>query len=392
MFHTSFLRLKENVANEWILIRIFLACGVALFTVVPSAYLSTMGVDETLIGIIFSIINILVFFSTFFFSYFLEKINQMMSFILTVIVSMLIYLSFSFYENSYFFIFLFALLGVIAKFRMSIEEIQFKDNIKEDDFLSKRSLLMAILNIFWIIMPFLGGIILANYGFNYIFYITASLFFFSLIISFFLKIKSDVKVRDKYDKNIWENISFFVKRKHLVYSFILSLSLRFWYTFVFVFIPIYIIKNGLPKEYIGFLISATQLPLIFVQLKIGYFVKTIGMKKIFITTYFMIFLVCVLSYIYGNIMLIGILLFISGFFVAFLEVLPEVYYFKQVNKIEEEKTYPIFSDGATLGAIVGNIVLGLVLLFISSLELFLFVGFIMLIFGLMSFKLEDYRK
>lgn len=249
--------------------------------------------------------------------------------------------------------------------------------------------MLGFLSISWVIMPFLGGIMLKSYSYSYVLYISSIIFGLSLILSFYLKSKLLPKKRFKLDINIFENIKFFFSNKHLVYSFLLKAPVSFWYTFVFVFIPIYIIKSGFGKEYIGYMVALTQIPLIFIDFKLEYFLKKLGFKKILIISYLGLAILTFSYYFYQNIYFLLFIFFLTGFFAAFIENLPEIYYFRNVTKEQEEKTYTIFMNGSVIAAIFTNLFLGLILLFLDIANLFIIIPIILFLYFLLSLKVKN---
>lgn len=393
MFLRSRLQhIRENQSAKWIVLRIFMFTGLALFSVAPAAYLSELGVSDSKIGFAFSIISLFVIITSFFFAYPLEKNNQIKVYTYAVFILFVSHVGMAVWPYAFAFLMFYSLTRLTGVIRNGIENIQFRDVTPQQEYTRLRSLLASLGNISWIVMPALGGALLTYFGYQTLFLIVAYIFAITLFISFYLKPHDMGKVRQQYDRNIKENILFFLKKKHLLLAFWLNFGRALWYVFLFIYLPLYLLKIGYSMTQVGYAITATQIPLVFVQAKISPVVKRFGFRKLFITSFLVLSIISMLLFTTQNIIPILLLLLLSGIVIGYLEVLPEVYYFKQVSSLEEEKSYFIFSSSQTIATILGGALFGGALMLITINQLFIVVAITMAAFTGLSIFTKDYRE
>ena len=85
-----------------------------------------------------------------------------------------------------------------------------------------------------------------------------------------------------------------------------------------------------------------------------------------------------------------ILLSTTAFALGFIEPLRDIYFFKNVTAIEEEKTYPVFNTSSSIGAILGRIIISCVLLILPKNYMFLIMAICMFVTVMVSLKLKEY--
>ena len=385
-------KLRKNDNLDWFLIGYILSIAWSLYSVVPSVYFTSLGISEQTIGAIFSVKSLVQLVFSFFLISLLQKFNHARIFLLTTIPIAMIFFLFPSIQNFFIVIVLFYLNQIFLHIRGQAREIEFRNSTTQKEFTHLKSLSSAVGNLFWIILPLLGGMILEFYGFNIIFYMVSVLVLLSGLMIKFLNVKTHQISLKKINYNFINNIKYYFHKKQLVLSFMTYFSLGFWYCLIFIYLPLLVLNLEYSKIFIGVAIAVTQVPLPFIQYKTHYFIKRIGIKKLFMYTYLVLMIISLLIFSNQNIYIIISLLFISGIMVSFLEVLPHIYYFKQVNKSNEDRTFPIFSDGNLLAKILGNSLFGIILIFFPIQYLFLCTTIVMCGFFIMSFYLKDYKN
>ena len=274
--------------------------------------------------------------------------------------------------------------------RSNIFSILFRDVTKKKEFTRKESIMYAILNIGWFAGPFMGGILLENYGYNFIF-TTIILFMLCAFISGLLaKIRVKKNFDGRKDYNILSNIKGFYHNKDFVNSYIVSFSSNFWYSLIFAFMPLFIVANGFGASYVGFFIAATQLPLVFIQLRLDYFIKKFGSRKLVTTSYFVLTIVMLLMFLFPSVYLAFILFPFSAIFLGFLEPTREILFFKYAKSNEEEKYAPIYRSSFDISRLLGRFSIGIVLLVLPFKFAFLLVGIVMFLTFLRTFSIKNF--
>ena len=387
-----FLKFKHNDNLDWFLIGCIISIAWALTSVVYIPYFVENSLNDETIGSILTLRGIMVLIFSFFIIQLLEKFNHVNLIFYTSFPLALIYFIFSFSENIILIILLFFVVKILAVLRTQAREIEFRNSASEVDFIQLRGLFQAIQNFFWITTPILGGFLLEYYGSSFVFIVISVLVLISGLFVKFFKIKSHQRHLKKINKNFIKNLKYYFSKRQLIYSFLMNFSLASWYVLIFLYVPLYILINEYSKLYIGIALAATQIPLPFIQFKIKYFIKKIGIKKLFKCIYFCLIIILIIMFFNTNIYIFLLLLFLSGILLGFLEILPTLYYFKQVNTNNEDRTFPIFSDGNFLASIIINLLFTIILLFLPISYLFLVLAIIFVGFFIMTFYIKDYTN
>ena len=324
-------------SNDLILIKLFLSFGMAIISILPTLYLRHLGLSNSEIGLLMGGTLFLSILISMFTTAFLERINEYKIFVTSIIVPAICLVFILIFENLYFFIFYLILLSIFNTFKNNSFSIIFRDVTKKSEYSKKQGLMYALLNIGWFVGPLLAGLILENYSFFETFGLALMFITISIIIS--LAIKFDLKVKDRiiYDNNIIENFKYYIKRKKLNKAYLINFGSGIWYTLIFTFMPLYILDSGLGEAWVGIFISLTQLPLVLIQLKLGYFIEKFGTKNLMKYSYIYLIIVSILCFISPNVYTIMVLLMSTAVALGFIEPLRDIYFFKSVKSIDEEK-------------------------------------------------------
>ncbi|NQZ85313.1 MAG: MFS transporter [Nanoarchaeales archaeon] len=379
-------------SNDLILIKLFLSFGMAIISILPTLYLRHLGLSNSEIGLLMGGTLFLSILISMFTTAFLERINEYKIFVTSIIVPAICLVFILIFENLYFFIFYLILLSIFNTFKNNSFSIIFRDVTKKSEYSKKQGLMYALLNIGWFVGPLLAGLILENYSFFETFGLALMFITISIIIS--LAIKFDLKVKDRiiYDNNIIENFKYYIKRKKLNKAYLINFGSGIWYTLIFTFMPLYILDSGLGEAWVGIFISLTQLPLVLIQLKLGYFIEKFGTKNLMKYSYIYLIIVSILCFISPNVYTIMVLLMSTAVALGFIEPLRDIYFFKSVKSIDEEKTYPIFNTASPLGAVFGRLFLSYIVLLFAFEYIFLTMGILMLIFAGVCYTLKNYNN
>jgi MFS family permease len=378
--------------NDLIIIRMFLAFGVSIFIAVPALFLKSHGFSDSYIGLIMGGVSLISLIISITSTIILEKINEYKIFLFSIFIPLALLSTLVFYPSIYIFILFLIVSAIFRTLRQNSFSIIFKDTAKNETYTQKQGLAYSLTNIGWFVGPFIGGLVLDNFGFVETFGLSAIFFFIALTISLMTSIRLKNKSRKTIDSNIIKNIKFYFKQKELIYSYFLAFSSSIWYVLIFTFMPLFLIGAGLSVVWVGIFIAATQLPLIFIQFKLNWFVKNIGMRKIMIYSFFYLMLVSLILFFYSEVYFAMIILMTTSFAIAFIEPLKEIYFFKNVTALEEEKTYPIFHTSFSTGEIFGKLLFAGVLLILPNSFLYLTMSLLMGLTMLMTFKLKNYNN
>ena len=137
-------------------------------------------------------------------------------------------------------------------------------------------------------------------------------------------------------------------------------------------------RHGYSVASIGLFISLSQLPLFLLEFKTVGIVTKVGYRSVFVTSYALLAIICLLSFLTGNFVVVMAALFVGSLSLSFIEPISELYFFDQVTRIEEEKTYPIFGTSSLVGSTLARVGVGASLAILADRFAFLVIGFLML--------------
>jgi len=376
---------KRGSGKKLIIVYFFLALALAGIDTVWSLYFKSFGLSDSTIGLIS---GILVFFSitaSFLCTPILEKfkLTKLISF--AIIIAILSYILIGLIHNLYLFLILGAILYFVAVIRVSSFSILFRDNNPGKEYNQVEGILFSIINIGWLIGPIIAGFFLVEFGISSVFFISSLLFFIAFVFFYIIHAKNIPKKRKKIDGNLKENFLRFIKTKKIRLPYILTLGIGFWWGFIYIYMPLFIIEQGLKESIIGIFFAITVFPLVVLEFKIGKDSIKYGFKKFFIIGFFGLSVMSFLAFIFNEINLQIIFLSVASVFAALIEPLFDVYFFKQVKAEEEEKFFPFFNTSYNFGNILSKLLIALILLMLPYNYSFLVMSIIMALFAITSF-------
>lgn len=373
-------RFHFTKVQDLLLSSLILSFALAILDIVGVLYLNELGFSQSTIGFILTgvvILNIIIKLLT---TPLLEKFDEYKLYLLYVLIMAILYILVFFIESVYFYVFVLVVGMVLISIGDNAFGIIFKDESPKSEFEKNESLLYGISNIAWFIAPLMAGLFLEQFTFKVIFLVASLIFFASFLFSSSIPI-SNIKKREQIDSNFFKNIKDFFKIKTNVDSYIFNFLVSFHYSFIFVYVLLEVEKfYGL--FYAGLFVALTQLPLIFIQIKMSYFLSKFKSKQLIYYSFIMLCCIYTLCFFIDNFVIVIALLVLSALPLSFLEPLREAYLFDNIdNSLDEEKFYPIYLTASDVGSIISKVLIG-VLLLTFSLNIAYVVFAILLLFGI----------
>lgn len=365
----------------------FSSLGFALVASILVIHLEDFVHNDSNVGFIFTGIMFLSFISYFVIVPFLEKRDKSRIYLVSSILIAIGYFMYYFIDNLFLFVLLMAFLVIINVFNLTsrgliVEHLSDKQHLARDE-----GFAFTFMNLGWAIGPLMAGFLLAYLNKKSIFLLAA----FIVIISVLIFKKSKINysgINKKVHKNFVKNFYNFFKNKERVKVYILNAGVTFWWSLIFIYSPLLIIKY-FDDSYVGYFLFLSMLPLIFIEYYSGKKASEIGYKKIFFAGYLIIGILVVICFFIGNIYLILGLLVLSSFGIGLTEATTESYFFDILKKKEDQRYYAPYNTGIDAGRIVGQFIPALILLFLPFKFIFLFFGGVMFFLAALSLKIKD---
>ncbi|PIU02494.1 MAG: hypothetical protein COT55_03190, partial [Candidatus Diapherotrites archaeon CG09_land_8_20_14_0_10_32_12] len=180
-------------------------------------------------------------------------------------------------------------------------DILFRDNSEDGKLNRQMSIMFCIINFAWLIGPLIAGFFLVEYGLRSVFLSAAGFYAMALILFLILKISPLQKERDGLDKHILLNLIYFVKDKTLQLPYLISMGLQVWWGFVYIYLPLFIIKAGLSNGTVSVFIAVLVIPLIIFEYFVGKASEKLGFRKFFKYGFFLLSLISLALFFINNI-------------------------------------------------------------------------------------------
>lgn len=277
-------------------------------------------------------------------------------------------------------------------FLIAIIDIFFEDLSSKRNIGKFRGLYLSIVSISWVLAQFISGSIIAKSSFLGI-YLFAALFIVLVGILFITNLHNFID--PKYKKvAIKKTLLTFWRNKDLSKIYLISLILKFFYSWMIVYMTIYLFENiGFSFKEIGTIYAIMLLPFVFLSYPLGRLSDKIGEKKMLSYGFmFIAFATLSIPFLKDNIVwLFATVLFLSRIGAATIDIMSESYFFKNINETDVDEI-AFFRNTGPLSFIIGPALATVCLLFIPNFSyLFFILGAILMIGLLISFRLRDIK-
>lgn len=369
-------------------IKLFSAIGFACVATIWAIYLESFLHSASAVGFLTSFFAVVSFIAYFLIIPLLEKKDKVRIYLLALGLYALSYLMFFFLKNIISIIILGVLISILASLMISSSGILVRNKSKSKDVSKNEGFIYTLLNISWLIGPLIAGFIANKYGISAVFLLAALFVFVSFILLKISKLRDHVISR-RIDTNPFKVLKDFLKDKERIVSYFLSGGINFWWTLIYIYMPLYIIKNGLTDLMLGYFLALITLPMILSEYYFGKLSCKIGFKKVFVAGYFILAISALLCFFIPNIYLILLILVLSSFGAAMIEPTTEAYFFDIITEREREKYYSIYNTTIEVNYFLASILAAALLLFLPFKSVFILFGIAMLFFSLLSFKIRN---
>lgn len=260
---------------------------------------------------------------------------------------------------------------------------------------SIRGMFLTILNIAILIAPFLAGMMFSDHKFQNI-YFTAALILAPVFFLIYFTFKG---YEDPHYKHVplWSTLREVSANKNIYGTFVASFLLNFFYTWMIIYIPLYLYKTlGISlRDVVGIITPIALIPFVLFQVMMGRLADNKwGEQEMLIGGFIVMGITtAVLAFVTStNIYLWAFLLFLTRVGASAVETMTETYFFKQVDGTDTH-LITLFRNLPPLSFLIGPIVATMLLTIfnIGYNELFLVLGVVMLLGVYYGFMIKDTR-
>jgi len=352
-------------------------------------YLDSFVHSETMVGFISSALTLLAFFSFFIFVPLIEKNSKSRIFLISLFLFAVTYLLFAITTNFYFMLFLAVLVTLITTFRITSFGIIIRDKSSGSRLSRNEGIIYTVMNSSWVIGPLIAGFIAVKYGIGNVFFLSAVLISISLLFFKMSKIK-DANISKKTHRNLFKNFFEFFKDKERTLSYFIGGGVNLWWSFIYLFMPLHIVRSGLNDLWVGYFLFAIAVPLILTEYKFSRLTDKIGHKNVFKIGYLFVAIISFICFFISNLYIILGLLVLASFGMAMLEPTTETHFFKILKKKSDENNfYGPYNTTIDCSSFIGRVAGAVLLIFFPFNSLFLLYSSLMLIMFFLTLKIKN---
>ena len=365
---------------------------VALTSYINSSFLETY-INKNYVGLIYIIASIISILGLLKMPKILTRFGNRLT---TLIFCFLIFFSFillAFGNNIFIVILAFILYFLSINFIIASLDIFIEDFSIHSPIGSIRGFYLTVINLAWVVAQIISGSIIEKSSFLGIYLFSAG--FMVLVFLVFTLFLRDFKDPDYRKVSVLKTIKVFLHNKHLSRIYLINLILRFFFSWMVIYTPIYLHEYiGFGWDKIGIIFSIMLLPFVILDFPLGKLSDKIGEKKMLMAG----FLIMTSSVLAIPLMtepllwLWAVILFMTRVGAATIESLSESYFFKVIKKEECPDEISFFRNTLPVSYIIGPLLAVLALLLIPSFEyLFFVLGAVLLIGFLITLRLKDVK-
>ncbi len=360
----------------------------AFVSTIWAVYMDSFLQSIVLVGFISAGLTLVSFFSYFIFIPVIEKIDKTKIYFFTLLLFAITYFLFSINTKFYVFITLAVIITILATLRVTSFGIIVKDKSGDKHLSRNEGLIYAFLNVAWVIGPLLAGYLSDKFGVNLIFILSAIFILISATLFKISKIKNP-HIMKNIDGNLIKNFIDFFKDKKRIKSYLLGGGVNLWWTLIYVFIPLYIIRSGLDIIWVGYFLFAIAVPLMICEFYFSKLAGKIGFKKVFKIGFLIPAILVIICFFITNVYIVLGLLSLASIGLAMVEPTTEAYFFDIINKKDECRFYGPYNTTTEVNDFIGKILSATLLIFLPFKFVFLLFGIFMLFFVFLSTKIKD---
>jgi MFS transporter, DHA1 family, multidrug resistance protein len=375
----AFLRRnKVNVITELAVIDLIVIFGVSLIETIWAVYLNSMFNNASMVGFFTAFLTIIAITTDFFLTPLFQTKKCTTIYYFSLISRAFIYVMFAFNSNLWILIILSVILTIICELDDESFGLLIRKESKKQNIAKNEGLIYTIGNVGWLLGPIFAGLISTIFDISLTFLLATVFIVFSIVMFKLCSIHEKNSCIKHVDKDSLKNSLDFLKEKELLKGFIVGCGNYFWWAMIYVFVPLYMLSNGLNTFSIGIFLFLIIVPLVIMEYKVGKMTDESSYKKMFTIGFAIAGSCAIISFFMSNIYFTLMFLIFASFGLSVIEPNRESYFFKIKEKPKDEAKYYGPYQISYVGNFLGKASFATILLFFPYKFIFLFAGIVML--------------
>ena len=361
-----------------------------------AVYLDGFLHSASLVGFFSGFLSVLAFASSFLFVPWIAKSNKSKLYSFALILTAVFYLIFAINKN----VFVFMLVSVLVTFTIAIKlttvGIIIRDESDKKSISKNEGVIYSFNNVAWVVGPLIAGFILVELGVSFVFLGSAGLVLLGFLLFRISGINDENKVK-KIKGGAIKNFFEFFRDKDRVLAYFMTSGVTLWWSLIYLYVPLFIINNGLGEGLIGVFLFLTALPLIILEYPFSKLAGKKGAKRLFLIAYPLLIAITIAAFFASSIYIVLGLLVFGSLALSMLEPTTEAYFFDIIkNKKDENRFYGPYSTSIETGLIIGKFIPAIILLFLPFKSIFILYSALFLALFILAMKtkliIEDGKR
>lgn len=351
-------------------IAFLLAISAAINGYVNSAYLQEFFPDAW-VGFIFTIAYAVSFVCVILFPRFINAVGRGQAFIIMLIAQLLGLAVLAFVPLGVAAFLGFIMLIAGSNLLLILYDLLIEHFTAPRDTGRVRGGSLTIMNLGWLVSPLIAGILLERFGFSAIYMFSGLSLLPIFILLGFAKDGKVSYIRPKKSTAIIKKV---LKSVPLRSAFVSVFLLQFFYAWMVIYTPLYLLDLGFAWDTIGEMFTFMLLPFVLLQFPAGYLADKFWGEREMMTVAFIIMAIATASIFWTTgVVAIAIALFCTRIGAALVEELSDSYFFKHVHE-RDVTLINYYRNMRPLAYIVAPLLASLLLVVIDVKALFLVLG------------------
>jgi len=350
---------------------------------------SIVGIHN--VGLVVFISNIVSFLSLVGYGYIIRKFSNLIAALSVVGLNLLAVVFLIWSSGLWSLVYYVVIFITMNLFSVNLDV--FLESISDDKVTGRiRTTMLTVMNVAVLISPLLMGFIVGENHYIKL-YVVAGFVFLPVLFLLFAQRKLVADVQTDYNERSWQALKkIFKKHPNLLRIFFTEFTLRFFYTAMVLYMPIYLHEFlGFSWDNIGVIFTIMLLPFVLVEIPAGQIAdKFLGEKEMLVggLLCMAVFTLVMVIFESDSWLLWAFVLFLSRVGAALVEAMNETYFFKHVGKRDMD-LINMFRDMRPLGWLVGALASFVLLKFFGIESIFVSIVVVLVIALWPALRLVD---
>ncbi len=373
------------------IVSLFVGLAGACVDTVWSAYLDSFFHSIAIVGLVTGVLSLFAVVFYFFCAPLVERYLEAKLWPLAALIVLFAYIGIGNVTGPSSFLVGATVLALASVLMYETFGIIVRDSGRRGDIGKIEGALYALNNIGWVVGPLIGGFVAARLGFSPVFFGAAVAMAIALALFVAIRVRpiNHHTLDDGTVMGCVRNMREFFSHPELRKVYLVSGGMKLYWAIVYVYVPLLILRSGIPIYWIGIFLFSVALPLIVLEYPVGAYADRTSFRPLFLVAYAFLALAGLAAFFAGSIYTVMLVFFIASIGAACLEGTRESYFFKITLLRDEQRFYGPYMTHGDVFSTVGKLMAAAVAALFAPKYIFLLLFAQMLAFMWVSSRLKE---